>query len=182
GIFHGAGLLENLLEHEVGIVAALGFFGGKFQAADLHLGGVGAQALHVEAAGGEGGHVIVVEIDNLAGVGDDGVGVAGQKILIFADADDERRAAAGADDLAGVVAADDGNAVSADDLAQGVANGLGERTGLAVGPGLALVMIADQMGQHLGVGGGMKSVAGFEEPFLEAVAILDHAIVDEGDF
>src|SRR5208282_2495638 len=88
----------------------------------------------------------------------------------------------GADDLAGVLAADDGKAVGADDLAQGIANGLGEGSGLAAGAGLALVIIADQMGQHLGVGGGMKGVAGFEEPFLETVAIFDHAIVDDGDF
>ena len=57
-----------------------------------------------------------------------------------------------------------------------------QRTGMAVGARLALVVIADQMGQHLGVGGGLKSVAGFEESFLEPVAILDHAVMDNGDF
>ena len=104
-----------------------------------------------------------------------------RKFSLVADADDEGRAAPRADDLAGMLAADDGDAVSADDLAQGVAHGLGEGTRLAVGAGLALVIVANQMGQHLGVGGGVKGVAGLEEPFLETVAILNHAVVDEGD-
>ena len=98
GVFHRARLLEDFLEHEMGILAALGFFGGEFQAADLHLGGVGAQALHVETLARHGGHVVVVEINDLAGVGDDGVGVAGQKILLVADADDEGRTAPSAND------------------------------------------------------------------------------------
>ena len=72
-----------------GIFAALGFLGGEFQVADLDFGGVGAEVLHVEAVGGDGGHVVVVEINDLAGVGDDGVGVAGQKIFVVADADDQ---------------------------------------------------------------------------------------------
>ena len=59
--------------------------------------------------------------------------------------------------MAGVLAAQDGNAVGADDFAQGIANRLGQRTRQAVGAGLAVVTVADQMSQHLGVGGGTET-------------------------
>ncbi len=62
-------------------------------------------------------------------MGDDGVGVAGQEILAGADADDEGRSAPRPDDDAGFVAAMTANAISANDFAQGVADGLGERVG-----------------------------------------------------
>ena len=45
-----------------------------------------------------------------------------------------------------------------------------------------LIVVADQMGQDFGVRGGTEGVAGFEELFLEAVVILDDAVVDDGDF
>ena|SRR5437667_4541763 len=42
-------------------------------------------------------------------------------------------------------------------------------------------MLADQMSEHLRVGGGAKLVSGLQEPFLDAVEILDHAVMDDSD-
>ena len=86
------------------ILAALGVLRAEFQLADLDVGGVGAEILHVEPLARDRGHVVVVQVNDLAGVGDDGVGVAGQEILAVADADDQRRTAPRADDGVGMVA------------------------------------------------------------------------------
>ena len=43
-------------------------------------------------------------------------------------------------------------------------------------------MRSDQMGQHFRVGGGSKGVAGLDQLLFEPVAILDDAVVDNGDF
>ncbi len=48
GVFHRARLLENFLEHEMRVLAALGVFLAEFQVADLDIGGVGAQVQNVE--------------------------------------------------------------------------------------------------------------------------------------
>ena len=125
GVFHGARLLENFLEHEVRVFAAHGVLLAEFQIADLDVGGVRAQIQNVEALGRDGGHVVIVEINDLFRVRDDGIGVAGQKILARADADDERRTAPRADDGVGLVGANHRQAVGADDFAQRVADGLG---------------------------------------------------------
>ena len=75
----------------------------------------------------DGGDVVIVEINDFFRVRDDGVGVAGQKIFALADADDERRTAPRADNRVRLVGANHREAVSADDFAQRVADGLGER-------------------------------------------------------
>ena len=133
GVFHGARLLENFLEHEVRIFAAHGVFLAEFQIADLDVGGVGAEIQNIETLGRDGGHVVIVEINDFFRVrgSDEGVGVAGQKIFALADADDERRTAPRADDGVGLVGANDRQAVGADDFAQRVADGLGQRIGIA---------------------------------------------------
>jgi hypothetical protein len=43
GVFHGARLLENFLEHEVRVFSAHGVFLAEFQVADLDVGRVGAE-------------------------------------------------------------------------------------------------------------------------------------------
>src|SRR4029077_10068430 len=90
-IFNRARLLKDLLEHEMRKLAAFGGFGAKLELADLDLSGVGAEVLHIEPLASEGGHVVVIEINDLARVGDDGISVAGQEILSRPDADDQRR-------------------------------------------------------------------------------------------
>ena len=45
-----------------------------------------------------------------------------------------------------------------------------------------LVIIADQMREHFGVGVGFELVAGREQFLLERVVIFDDAVVDDGDF
>ncbi len=107
----------------------------------------------------QGDDLGVVEVNDLTGVGDDGADVAGQEMLALADAEDERAAAAGADDDAGEIFVNDGDAVGADDLAQGFTDGLNEG-----GLGFLRFLVecrADQMREHLGVGLRVENVCPF---------------------
>src|ERR1044071_5601103 len=70
--------------------------------------------------------VEIVQIDCVPGVSDDRADVAREKILLFANAEDERAAAARTDDEVGNVAVDKRDSVGADDLAQRGANGIDE--------------------------------------------------------
>ena len=114
-------------------------------------------------------------------MGHQGRSVAGQEILAFPHANDERRAAPGADQHAGVIGADHGDAVGANHLRQSVQDRLRERMhagGHRPEPG---IMVTDQVGQHFGVGRGLEHMAGLLKPPLERFEILNHAVVNDGD-
>ena len=70
--------------------------------------------------------------------------------------------------VSGLIRANDREAVSADDFAQRVANGLGQRAAPLFLPRAFFVIIADQMREHFRVGVGFESVAGLEQALLEA--------------
>ena len=71
-----------------------------------------------EAVGLEHGHLVVVEVDDLRGVLDDGAGIGGDDVFVLAHADDQRRALARDDQRVGLILADDGDAVGALDFMQ----------------------------------------------------------------
>ena len=68
----------------MGELALLRRFRCEFELADLDRGGAGSDGLNVEAVGSEGDHLVVVEIDHLPRMGDQGRSVAGQQILALA--------------------------------------------------------------------------------------------------
>jgi hypothetical protein len=59
-----------------------------------------------------------------------------------------------------------GDAVGALDMAEGLADGFEEAVGVLCG-GLLLVMVGDQVAEHLGVGLGGEGVALGQEEFLD---------------
>ena len=99
-----------------------------------------------------------MQINGVARVGDDGAHVAGEEILALADAEHQRAAAPRADDESGRSWWIDGDAVGADDLLQGAAQRLDEARLRGFAP-LRVVIFADQMRQHLGVGLRIELVA-----------------------
>jgi hypothetical protein len=123
GVEHRLRLLENFLEHEMRVLAALRVLLGKFQVADLHVAVSAPRFNHVKPFGGDGGHVIIIQVNHFFGVGDNGVGVAGHKMFLPPMPmmrGEPRRAATS---RSGEIGADDGQPVGADDFAQGVAYG-----------------------------------------------------------
>ena len=77
--------------------------------------------------------------------------------------------------------ANHGEAVSADDFAQRVANGLGQKIG-AVFATSFFVKVADQMREDFRVGVGSEFVSGLDQPLFEDVVIFNDAVVDDGNF
>ena len=104
----------------------------------------------VDGVRGDDGDVVVVQIDHPLGVGEDGGRVGSDDGFPVADADDDRAAAAGGDDFVRLAGGQDGDAEGAFHLVERVAHGLEE---------IALVAVADQVGEHLGVGLRIEMVA-----------------------
>src|SRR5690242_2821677 len=71
GVGNSLRLLEDFLEHEMRELATFGRLGSEFELANLNLGGVGAEILNIKALAGDGRHVVIVEVNNLARVSDD---------------------------------------------------------------------------------------------------------------
>ena len=120
-------LLVNFLEHEVRMFAASDIFVAEFQIADLDVGCVGAEIGNLEAFRRDGHDVVIVQVNHFFRVRDDGVRVAGEKIFLLADADDERRTASRADNCVRQIRADDRETVGADDYIQRVRDGQGQK-------------------------------------------------------
>jgi hypothetical protein len=126
------------------------------------------------AGPGHDAQFTVVEIDDLARVREDRRGVARHEILPVANADQQRTALAGGDDLVGVVRRQHGDAVRAFDEVQRVDHGVLQR--ITFGHGRL-----DQVGQHLAVGLRLELVALFLEQGPERAVVLDDAVVHDGD-
>ena len=131
-----------------------------FQLVEVHLEGNQLRSLlyvaevgDVETAGAvHDGYLLVVEVDDLVGVFDDGCGIGADvelrtaSGLVFAHADDERAAFAGADYLVGMALLKYGDCVSTNYVFQCQLDGSVE---------VALVgvhHVFDQLYQHFGVG------------------------------
>lgn len=169
---HGVGLLGDLLVH-VRVVAAhvvrlgLPLHGGRRGRRGRALRGV-----RTEVVGLQGGHLAVVQRDDLAGVGDQGGDVGGDEHLLLADAEDDRGAVARDHDAVVEVGVQHGDAVGALDVAQRLADLLLQRLGLGAG---------DQVDQHLGVGLGEEDDAVGGELGAQLGGVVDDPVVDDGD-
>ncbi|MFM1941608.1 MAG: hypothetical protein RI897_590 [Verrucomicrobiota bacterium] len=188
-IFEGAWLLKDLLEHVVSVRSLLGFLGLEIELADAVSGCSGVSALDLEPVGMDCDDVMIVEIDHLLGVGDNCGCIAGEEIFPLADTDDEGGASSGSDDDVGMVVAEDGDAVGAHDIGEGVHHGLGEWVGFRVLKGMAVgavgahffVMDADEVGEDLGIGCAVERMPLGCELFPQRLEVFDNAVVYERD-
>ena len=131
---------------------------------------------------------MIGQINDSLGVADERRGVAGDKVLILADADHQRAAQPGGNDHVGMFAEDNRQAVGAAELGQGFLNGADQRfvrigrlisvadfavaellpVGIVVlsacgHRGLFFQATGNQMGDDFGIGRGAEDVAfGFE--------------------
>ena len=99
-------------------------------------------------------------------------------MLILADAEHQRTAAAGADNQARKLGMHDCDAVGAGDLPERLADGGDKRPLGALGR--AVKGAADKMGKHLGIGLGLELVAFRLHLGAEGGVVLDDTVVDEG--
>src|SRR5207237_7087441 len=116
--------------------------------ADLITAGFASDRADLEGVPRDGDDIKIVQVNGIPGVGDDCADVTSEKILVFADTENERRTATGSNQEIFNVGVNEGDAVGADHLFQ-------RRAGRVHQPCLGilavqlLVNVANQMGEHL---------------------------------
>ena len=162
----------DLLQHE-GLVAAL--LGGFGVPGDLFGG-----ALDRVAVGVGDPHLVGFDFDQLAvfdrhrdaGVGEEGGDRRGEEGLPLADAGDQRALLAGAEQAVRLVGVHRDEGVVAAQLGVGGAGGGGE---------VAVVVVGDQVGDHLGVGLGGEVLAFGDQALAQLGVVLDDPVEDDVD-
>ena len=133
------------------IIAFLNVLRGELDFANLVIARLARQRADLELVAFDCHHVEVVQVNRVARIGDDRAHIAGQKIFVFANSENERAAASRANDEIGDVSVNNRDAVGADDLFQGRAHGI-DQTRLGIFPVQLLVNAPDEVSKHLGVG------------------------------
>ncbi len=190
GVADGAGLLVDLLEHEVLVAGFFGLDGVPGDALDFEGEGVAVEVGEGDAFAGEDGELAVGEEVDVAGVVEDSGDVGGEEELAFADADDGGRTHAGGDELVGVVGGEDADGEGSGEAVDGLADGFFEcwpHGRYAFGVGVLgqlfklFELLLDEVGDDLGVGLGDELVALGGELFLEGEVVFDDAVVDDDE-
>ena len=163
----GVGLLVDLLEHE-GLVAAL--LGGGVVPVDGRLGALELAAVEVEqrdALGRDHDQLAVLDLLDAARLLEEGDDVGGEERLAVAEADHQRALQARADDHLRVQRRDDAEREVPVEVAEREAHGLDE---------IALVVLLEQVRDHLGVGLRAEDVAVGDQARLQLDVVLDDAV------
>lgn len=140
----------------------------------LLLDGVAVEVGERDVVGRDLDDLAVADLERLAGVRDERGDVGGEEVLALADADDQRRVAAGGDDAVGGVGVHGEQRERAVEAAADRAHGVDQ-----VGPGGDLG--GQQVRDDLGVGLGGEPDAGVLQLGAEPGEVLDDAVVDDGD-
>ena len=167
---HRVRLVVDLLEHER-VVAAL--LGGLLVPVDL-----GDLTRPLDTVGAEDPGAFGADLDDLAvlqrlhvtGGGQEGGHGGGQERLPLAAADHQRALLPGADERPGVVDAHGHERVVALEVGEGAPHGLAQ---------IAVVVVGDQVGDHLGVRLGREPRAVIDHALLERQVVLDDAVDDD---
>ena len=173
GVSNGAGLLANLLEHEM-LEAAL--FGGDGVPGDVMNLGLYRLAFDIgyfHALGSEHGDVAIAQEKHVAGVRQDAGNIAGHEAFIFAQAHDDRRSIAGSHDFARILGGENRQGVYAVQPLDGLAHGVFQRT--------AVHIFLHQMRHDLCVRLGDELVPFLFQFLLQLHIVFDDAIVDDHD-
>ena len=167
-------LLEDLLEHEMFVTVQRDLLEFPFDLLDF-LGDrnvVDRGRPHAVAADDD--HLVVVQVDDVRRVLDDGRGVGGDQVLAVAHAHDQRAAAPRGHQLVRLQDADHRDAVRPADFLQRRRHRLLQRDALDV-------HLPHQVREDLRVGLALEDVALGQQKLLERGIVLDDAVVDQRD-
>ena len=151
GVRDRARLLEDLLLHEVPVGAELDRDPRRFDRDHGPLGALAAGVVDRPAFGAHVGDVALVEIGEAVRHRKEREGIGREKMVVGADADDERAAGARTDDPAGLARRDDGDRIRAVQFR----NGHLDRT-QQIAPAGAVPVRVHEMRDHLAVGLGVE--------------------------
>ena len=166
GLADGLRLLEDLLEHEMGVAAL--FRGGNVpvDVAVSLFDGVHLIVEEADALRRQNGDLPVLHIDDIAGMGDNGRHVRGNEVLSLSAADNEGAVLPGGDEGVWIVGADDTESIGAFDAAQNPAHSLQHV--------MALVIVElQQLGHHLRVGVRLECHAVAQKLLLDLHIVFD---------
>ena len=168
----GVGLLVDLLHHEGGPTALLG---GVLVPGDLlvvagHRVPPGVRDLG--ALGGDRDQLAVLDLQNAAGLGQEGWDRRSDEGLVVAQADDQRALFAGRDQHVGLVGVHCDERIVPAQLAESGAHGLRQ---------VAVEVALDQVADDLGVGLGAEHVAVLGQFLAQLAVVLDDAVQDDVD-
>ena len=136
GVADGAGLLVDLLEHEVLVAGLFSLDGVPGDALDAEGDGRAVEVGEGDAGGGEDGEFAVCEEVDVAGVVEDAGDVGREEEFAVAEAEDDRRAKARGDQLVGLVGRENADGKGTGETLDGAADGFFEGDGgLAAGEG-----------------------------------------------
>ncbi len=173
GVFDGARLLKDFLEHEVLIAALFRHDGIPKNAGNGALDGFAVEIGQLNAAWSQHGDIAVIEEEHIPGVTKNRGNVGGDEELLVAESDDDGRTGAGGDNLVGIGAGNDTDRKDAPDLFKGGANGILE---------LAVEMLFNQVSEDFGIGFRLEDVAFGGQLFAESEVVLDDTVVYDDDF
>ena len=170
----GLGLLHDLLEHEVGVAAL-------FRVADVPVDGVvllfdlrAEGVVDDDPVGADDGDLAVLHIGHVARVLDDRRHVRGDEMAALAVAEQQRRVLARGDEALRQVGAEDAEGVGALDAVEHAVYRVEDAAA-------ALVVIAQQLRDDLGVRLRAEAHARGDEKALELDVVFDDAVVHDGD-
>ena len=115
-VAHRVGLLKDLLEHVVRVIAFLDVFGREFNFAHRVLAGCAIERTDFEFVTLDRDDVEIVQVNCVPRVGDNRTDITGQKIFMLAHAEHERTAAARTDDEVGNIGMNESDSICANDL------------------------------------------------------------------
>ena len=143
GLGHGVGLLVDLLEHERLVALLLRRVGVPVDLDDLVLDRLAGRGVELGALGAQHDELVVADVLHPAGLAQEGRDRGGDERLAVTAADDQRALLARADQHARLAGGEGDERVVAAQLGVGGAHGLEQ---------VAVVVVGDEVGDHLGVG------------------------------
>src|SRR5208283_237092 len=171
-------LLVDLLQHEMLEAALLSHDGVPGDVLHLALDVLAFEVGQLHTGRRNGGEVAVGEEEQVARVIENCRYIAGDEILIFAEADDGRRTIARGHDLVWLVSGNDSNREDAGQQFYRFADRFFQRGLVSV---VRTEVLLDEVCDHLGVSLGAEFVAFFDQLSLQADVVFDDAVVDDDD-
>ncbi|MEY2601709.1 MAG: hypothetical protein QOJ36_1028, partial [Verrucomicrobiota bacterium] len=179
---HRVRLLADFLEHVVRVIALLNVFGAELDFADFVLAGFSIDRADVEILAVECNQIEIIQVNDVAGMSDNRAHVAGEKVFVFADSENERTPPPRANNEVWDIAMNDSDAIRSDDLLERRPRGV-DQARLGIVSSELAINAPDQVRQNFGVGVGAKiRVAVLDELLFERLIIFNYAVVDESDF
>gem|GEM_PF-3013895 len=174
GLRDGPGLLVDLLEHEVTILAALDGVGGQIAFADRARGGRAAGVRDLDGLTAHLGDVALLEKHEAPGHGQQRRHVGRHEIFIDAKPDDDRTSGPGEHHTVRIAFGYHRKSIGSLQLGDGLAHS-------RVQIGGSGQMIMDAVRDHLGIGFRIEAIAQVDEPGTQRLVILDDPVMDDGD-